>query len=57
VEFATKPELATKMITEALDAGIPARWASGDEVYGANPALASLEPVRLEPGWEGDLGY
>ena len=39
VEFATKPELATKMITEALDAGTPARWASGDEVYGADPAL------------------
>ena len=26
-------------ITEALDAGTPARWASGDEVYAADPAL------------------
>jgi hypothetical protein len=53
VEFATKPELATLMITEALDAGTHARWASGDEVYGADPALASCIPwfssqARLE---------
>ena len=39
VEFATKPELAAKMITDALDAGVPAGWATGDEVYGADPAL------------------
>ncbi|MBF6470116.1 IS701 family transposase [Nocardia beijingensis] len=37
--FATKPALATRMITEALDAGVPARWVTGDEVYGADPAL------------------
>ena len=39
VEFATKPELATRMITRAVAAGIPARWATGDEVYGADPDL------------------
>jgi hypothetical protein len=44
VGFATKPELATAMICRALDAGAPAAWAAGDEVYGANPTLrAELE--------------
>ena len=39
VEFATKPALAAQMITDALDADMPARWAAGDEVYGADPDL------------------
>jgi SRSO17 transposase len=44
VGFATKPALATKMIIRALDAGVPAGWVAGDEVYGANPKLrAELE--------------
>ncbi len=44
VEFATKPELARVMLIRALDAGTPARWVSGDEVYGADPDLrAELE--------------
>jgi hypothetical protein len=43
-EFATKPALATAMITAALDAGAPASWVAGDEVYGADPTLrATLE--------------
>jgi SRSO17 transposase len=37
--FATKPALAKKMIGRALDAGTPAAWAAGDEVYGADPQL------------------
>ena len=37
-EFATKPALATTMIMAALDAGTPASWVAGDEVYGADPA-------------------
>jgi SRSO17 transposase len=42
--FATKPELALAMIIRALDAGTPAGWATGDEVYGADPGLrAGLE--------------
>ena len=42
--FATKPALARRMITRALDAGVPAAWVTGDEVYGADPGLrASLE--------------
>jgi hypothetical protein len=44
VQFATKPALATEMIGAALDAGVPAAWVTGDEVYGADPGLrAELE--------------
>ena len=44
VGFATKPALATRMVTRALDAGVPAAWVTGDEVYGADPRLqAALE--------------
>jgi len=39
VVFATKPALARQMIGRALDAGTPAAWATGDEVYGQDPAL------------------
>lgn len=39
VEFATKPALALAMITRAVNAGTPARWAAGDEVYGNDPKL------------------
>jgi SRSO17 transposase len=39
VNFATKPELATQMITTALDSGMPACAVTGDEVYGADPEL------------------
>ena len=39
VEFATKPALAAAMITRAVQAGVPAQWVAGDEVYGADPLL------------------
>ncbi|MDT0263639.1 IS701 family transposase [Jatrophihabitans sp. DSM 44399] len=39
VEFATKPALAPVMITRAVQAGTPAAWVAGDEVYGADPNL------------------
>ncbi len=46
--FAAKPELALRMITRALDAGMPAAWVTGDEVYGADPALrAGLEERQM----------
>jgi len=46
--FATKPKLARAMIGRALDAGTPAAWVTGDEVYGANPGLrADLERRRI----------
>jgi SRSO17 transposase len=48
VGFATKPTLATAMITRALDAGVPAAWVAGDEVYGTNPGLrAELEAREI----------
>jgi SRSO17 transposase len=48
VEFATKPALARKMISRALEAGTPARWVAGDEVYGADPQLrADLHQRRI----------
>jgi SRSO17 transposase len=46
VEFLTKPALATGMICRALDAGTPARWVAGDEVYGADPALRGELELR-----------
>jgi SRSO17 transposase len=39
VEFATKPALASQMLARAVQAGVPAGWVAGDEVYGADPAL------------------
>ena len=39
VEFRTKPELALAMLTRALDAGVPAGWVAGDEVYGQHSGL------------------
>jgi SRSO17 transposase len=46
--FATKPRLARRMIARALDAGAPAAWVTGDEVYGADPGLrADLEARRI----------
>lgn len=46
VEFATKPTLATTMIGRALDAGVPAPWVTGDEVYGADPNLRAVLEAR-----------
>ncbi len=39
VAFATKPQLAEKMIARAVAAGVPFGWVAGDEVYGGNPGL------------------
>jgi SRSO17 transposase len=50
VEFATKPQLARKMIERALAAGVPFRWVTGDEVYGRDRRLR----VWLE---EQDVSY
>jgi SRSO17 transposase len=48
VQFATKPELAIRMLTRALDAEVPAGWVTGDEVYGQHYRLrASLEQRRM----------
>jgi len=44
VPFRTKPVLAHQMLERALDAGVPAAWVTGDEVYGSNRQLR----MRLE---------
>ena len=42
--FATKPDLALRMIERLWDAGHRVGWVAGDEVYGGNPRLrAALE--------------
>src|ERR687897_1437723 len=46
LRFATKPALAQAMIGRALDAGVPAAWVAGDEVYGANPGLRAFLETR-----------
>ncbi|HEX9871529.1 MAG TPA: IS701 family transposase [Candidatus Tectomicrobia bacterium] len=37
--FATKPQLAPQMLPRALAAGVPARWVTGDSVYGSDRRL------------------
>lgn len=44
--FATKPELAARMIGRFLDAGHRVGWVTGDEVYGGNPKLRSALEER-----------
>ena len=44
--FATKPELAARMVTRFLDAGHRAAWVAGDEVYGGNPKLRAVLEQR-----------
>ena len=39
VTFATKPQLAQRMIARAVAAQMPFAWVTGDEVYGDNRAL------------------
>jgi SRSO17 transposase len=44
VRFATKPELAARMLWRTLEAGVQARWVLGDSVYGSHrPLRAGLE--------------
>lgn len=44
--FATKPELAERMVARFLDAGHRAPWVAGDEVYGGNPKLRTALEER-----------
>lgn len=41
VGFATKPELAQRMLERLLDAGADVEWFTADEAYGDNPGLRS----------------
>lgn len=39
IKFATKPQLAQKMIHRAIDSGIAFKWVTGDEIYGNDRTL------------------
>jgi len=49
VPFRTKPALARAMIERALDAGVPAAWVTGDEVYGSDRRLRIALETRGQP--------
>jgi len=49
VEFATKPELAMRMLGRAIDAGVPAGWVTADEVYGQHSRLRMMLEDRGMP--------
>src|SRR5512144_1527038 len=49
VGFASKPELAMRMIARALDAQVPAGWVTGDEVYGQHYRLRRMLEERGMP--------
>jgi SRSO17 transposase len=53
VAFATKPALATRRLTRALDAGVVAGWMTGDEVYGphADPADPATNSATCSLPW------
>ncbi len=46
VTFATKPELAQRMLERTLDAGLPAAWVVGDTVYGSARLLRTALEER-----------
>jgi SRSO17 transposase len=46
VSFATKPQLARRMLTRALEAGVPARWVTADHIYGGEYRLRALLEER-----------
>ncbi|MEA2529833.1 MAG: hypothetical protein QOG89_1477 [Thermomicrobiales bacterium] len=44
--FATKPQLAKRVLKRAFAAAVPAAWVTGDEVYGDD---GDLRPARPDP--------
>src|SRR5260370_26237565 len=48
VVFATKPELAARMLWRTLDAGVLAAWVTSDNVYGSSRALRSGLEARQQ---------
>ncbi len=49
VEFRTKPQLAREMLERALDAGGPAAWVTGYEIYGGDRRLRLWLEERQVP--------
>jgi SRSO17 transposase len=48
VTFATKPELAQRMLERALGAGLPVAWVTGDTVYGSSLLLRAALETRKQ---------
>ncbi len=48
VTFATKPELAQRMLERTLDSGLPVAWVAGDTVYGSSQKLRASLEVRKQ---------
>lgn len=49
VSFATKPELARRMLARALEAGVPTAWVTGDSIYGGDRRLRVWLEQREQP--------
>jgi SRSO17 transposase len=49
VEFATKPQLARRMIADALAGGVECAWVTGDSVYGNDGKLREWLEERRQP--------
>jgi SRSO17 transposase len=48
VTFATKPELARRMVERTLDACLPVAWVTGDTVYGSSLSLRVALETRKQ---------
>ncbi len=49
IGFATKGELARRMLSHAFEAGVPAKWITADEVYGNDGKLRRWLETRNKP--------
>src|SRR5262249_52004689 len=49
VGFATKPQLAERMLERAWKAGVKAAWVTGDAVYGGDPHLRRFLEANRRP--------
>jgi SRSO17 transposase len=49
VGFATKPQLAQRMLERAFATGVPAAWVTGDEVYGKDRRLRMWLESQEQP--------
>ena len=48
VTFATKPQLAQRMLERTLDADLPVAWVTGDTVYGSSLSLRTMLETRRQ---------
>jgi SRSO17 transposase len=49
VTFATKPQLAQRMLERSLMAGVPAAWVTGDSIYGGDRRLRVWLEQHAQP--------